>query len=170
MESCTWPRSRILKYYYYYIGLFLLWRYIVNTEHQYQNILNVGTGTGIWAMYVRWTSWLHLHTLSNNSFHSKMADKYPSARVIGVNLSPIQPPFIPPNCIFKINNVTLPWTYTSDQFEFIHVCELYGSIPDWDKFFQQCWHCLKPSRYIEVTEHSAQPISDDRTVGPDHFY
>ena len=99
-----------------------------------------------------------------------MADEYPSARVIGVDLSPIQPPFVPPNCIFEIDNVTLPWTYASDQFEFIHVRELYGSIPDWDEFFRQCWRCLKPGGYIEVTEHSAQPISDDGTVGPDHFY
>ena len=53
MESCTWPWLRILRYYYYYFGLFPLRRHTVNTEHQYQNILDVGTGTGIWAMYVK---------------------------------------------------------------------------------------------------------------------
>lgn len=99
-----------------------------------------------------------------------MADEYPSARVTGVDLSPIQPLFVPPNCMFEIDNVALPWTYASDQFEFIHVRELYGCIPDWDVFFQQCWRCLKPGGYIEVTEHSAQPISDDGTVDPNHFY
>lgn len=36
-----------------------------------QNILDLGTGTGIWAI--------------------DMADKYPSARVIGTDLSPVQP-------------------------------------------------------------------------------
>ena len=36
-----------------------------------QNVLDVGTGTGIWAI--------------------DFADEYPSARVIGTDLSPIQP-------------------------------------------------------------------------------
>jgi SAM-dependent methyltransferase len=43
-------------------------------------ILDIGTGTGIWAI--------------------DMADKYPMAMVIGIDLSPIQPSFIPNNwCI-----------------------------------------------------------------------
>lgn len=99
-----------------------------------------------------------------------MADEYPSAKVTGVDLSPIQPAFIPPNCVFEIDDVTLPWTYPTNQFDFIHVRELFGCIPDWDEFFRQCWRCLKPGGYIEVVEHSVQPRSDDGTVGPDHFY
>lgn len=42
-----------------------------------QRILDVGTGTGIWAI--------------------DMADSFPSAEVIGTDLSPIQPRWIPPN-------------------------------------------------------------------------
>ncbi|KKK13992.1 UMTA [Aspergillus rambellii] len=115
-----------------------------------QEILDVGTGTGIWAI--------------------DMADEYPSARVTGVDLSPIQPSFVPPNCIFEIDDVTLPWTYASDSFDFIHIREMFGCVPDWDEFFRQCWRCLKPGGYIEVVEHSVQPIADDNTMGPDHFY
>lgn len=40
-------------------------------------VLDLGTGTGIWAV--------------------DMGDAYPSAEVIGVDLSPIQPTFVPPN-------------------------------------------------------------------------
>ncbi|KAH8595084.1 hypothetical protein B0O99DRAFT_686947 [Bisporella sp. PMI_857] len=40
-----------------------------------QNILDLGTGTGIWAM--------------------EMGDQYPSANVLGVDLSPIQPEWVP---------------------------------------------------------------------------
>ncbi|KAL2811710.1 S-adenosyl-L-methionine-dependent methyltransferase [Aspergillus granulosus] len=115
-----------------------------------QEILDLGTGTGIWAI--------------------DMADEYPSARVTGVDLSPIQPSFVPPNCIFEVDDITLPWTYPANQFDFIHIRELFGCIPDWDEFFRQCWHCLKPGGYIEVVEHSVQPIADDDTMGPDHFY
>lgn len=99
-----------------------------------------------------------------------MADEYPSSRVTGVDLSPIQPPFVPPNCLFEIDDMTMPWTYSANQFDFIHVREMFGSIPDWDEFFRQCWRSLKPGGYIEVVEHSVEPVSDDDTVGPNHFY
>lgn len=47
-----------------------------------QNILDLGTGSGIWAMDV--------------------ADTYPSAAVIGVDLAPTQPSMIPPNVHFEV--------------------------------------------------------------------
>ncbi|KAK2871771.1 hypothetical protein FQN49_002853 [Arthroderma sp. PD_2] len=116
-----------------------------------QEILDVGTGTGIWAI--------------------DMADEYASAKVTGVDLSPTQPSFLPPNCTFEVDDVTLcPWTYPQNHFDFIHVREMFGCIPDWDEFFQQCFQCMKPGAYIEIVEHSVEPTSDDGTVGPKHFY
>jgi tRNA1(Val) A37 N6-methylase TrmN6 len=47
-----------------------------------QNILDLGTGSGIWAMDV--------------------ADMYPSAVVIGVDTAPVQPNLIPPNLTFEV--------------------------------------------------------------------
>lgn len=100
-----------------------------------------------------------------------IADEYPSAKVTGVDLSPIQPSFLPPNCTFEVDDVTLcPWTYPQNHFDFIHVREMFGCIPDWDEFFQQCYQCLKPGGYIEMVEHSVEPTSDDGSVGPSHFY
>lgn len=57
----------------------------------------------------------HVRILTFGS--SDMADEYPSAKVTGVDLSPIQPPFVPPNCVFEIDDVTLPWTYAENQFD-----------------------------------------------------
>ncbi|KAJ5081276.1 S-adenosyl-L-methionine-dependent methyltransferase [Penicillium alfredii] len=122
----------------------------ISNPPRFQEILDVGTGTGQWAI--------------------DMADEYPSARVTGVDLSPIQPSFVPPNCTFEIDDMTLPWTYDSHRFDFIHVRELFGSIPDWDEFFQQCLRALKPGGYIEVVEHSVDPVADDATMGPNHFF
>lgn len=113
-------------------------------------VLDVGTGTGIWAI--------------------DMADQHPEATVIGTDLSPIQPDFVPPNCSFEIDDVTLEWTYPEDHFDFIHVREMFGSIPDWDAFFEQAFKHTKPGGWVEVVEHSVQPVSDDSTVGPDHFF
>jgi ubiquinone/menaquinone biosynthesis C-methylase UbiE len=115
-----------------------------------QAILDVGTGTGIWAI--------------------DMADQYPSATVTGTDLSPIQPEWVPPNCHFEIDDVSLEWTFPENHFDFIHIRELFGCIPDWDFFFQQAYAHTKPGGWIEIVEHSVHPIADDETMGPDHFY
>ncbi|KAL9080341.1 MAG: hypothetical protein Q9157_000869 [Trypethelium eluteriae] len=113
-------------------------------------ILDIGTGTGIWAI--------------------DMADEYPCARVTGTDLSPIQPDFVPPNCSFEIDDVTLEWTFPDDRFDFIHIRELFGCIPDWDFFLQQAWRCLKPGGWVEIVEHSVWPVSEDGDVPANHFY
>lgn len=99
-----------------------------------------------------------------------MADQYPSATVIGTDLSPIQPEWVPLNCHFEIDDVTLEWTFPENHLDFTHVRELFGCIPDWDFFFQQAYKHTKPGGYIEVVEHSVQPVADDESMGPDHFY
>lgn len=99
-----------------------------------------------------------------------MADQYPSATVTGTDLSPIQPEWVPPNCHFEIDDVSLEWTYPPDHFDFIHIRELFGCIPDWDFFFEQAFNHTKPGGYVEIVEHSVCPVSDDGTMGPNHFY
>jgi hypothetical protein len=107
---------------------------------------------------------------TTNHRPSEIADLYPSAHVIGTDLSPIQPTFVPPNCHFEIEDVNLNWTYPHHHFDFIHVRELFGSVDDWDRFFLQSHSALKPGGYLEILEHSVQPVSDDNTVGPETFY
>jgi hypothetical protein len=99
-----------------------------------------------------------------------MADAYPSSTVLGVDLSPIQPTFVPPNCTFEVDDVTLEWTYPPNSFDFIHVREMFGSIPDWDFFFTQCFEACKPGGWVEIAEHSVQPIANDGTQPEGHFY
>jgi hypothetical protein len=99
-----------------------------------------------------------------------MADQYPSATVTGTDLSPIQPEWVPPNCHFEIDDVSLDWTFPPNHFDFIHIRELFGCIPDWDFFFAQAFAHTKPGGWIEIVEHSVCPMSDDGSMGPDHFY
>jgi trans-aconitate methyltransferase len=96
-------------------------------------------------------------------YYRDVADEFPAARVTRLDLSPIQPTFVPPACTFKIDDVTLPWTYDSEQFDLIYVREMFGSIPDWDAFFWQCLASLRPGGYIEVVEHSVTPTWDNDT-------
>ncbi|EFY84350.1 SAM dependent methyltransferase, putative [Metarhizium acridum CQMa 102] len=115
-------------------------------------ILDVGTGTGIWAI--------------------DMADAYPSSEIIGTDISPIQPVWVPQNLTFEIEDAQLDWTFSPSTFDFIHMRALYGSISDWPRLYRQAYTALKPGGWLEdfeftITLHSDLPeIRDD----PDHIF
>jgi SAM-dependent methyltransferase len=99
-----------------------------------------------------------------------MADQYPSAVVTGVDLSPIQPAFVPVNCIFEVDDVTEQWTYPPKHFDFVHIRDMFGSIADWDVLFREAYRCTKPGGWVEVAERGMEVYADDDTLPPDHFY
>jgi hypothetical protein len=70
---------------------------------------------------------------------SEFADGNPSADVIGIDLSPIQPKFVPPNCRFEVDDITQDWTYPNDHFDFIHVRAMIGCIPDWTELYKTAY-------------------------------
>jgi SAM-dependent methyltransferase len=111
------------------------------------SVLDLGTGTGIWAI--------------------DFADEYPAASVIGTDLSPIQPAWIPPNCKFEIDDMESDWTFEANKFDFIHLRSLQGSIKDWPRLYRQCMRALKPGGYLEEAEYSAQFDTEDNSVAPD---
>ncbi|KAL1982371.1 hypothetical protein VTN96DRAFT_1402 [Rasamsonia emersonii] len=108
-----------------------------------QRVLDLGTGTGIWAI--------------------QFADEYPSAQVIGTDLSPIQPPWVPPNCTFEIDDFEKDWLFKT-KFDFIHGRELEGCIADTDRLFRQAFDHLKPGGYFELDAFYAYWLSDDDTA------
>ncbi|CRG89588.1 Trichodiene oxygenase [Talaromyces islandicus] len=93
-----------------------------------QKVLDVGTGTGIWAI--------------------DFADEYPSAEVIGTDLSPTQPALVPPNLRFEIDDACSEWTYPESFFDLIHVRSLYGAIADWPAFYRTVLKHLKPDNHV----------------------
>jgi hypothetical protein len=52
--------------------------------HPPRKVLDIATGTGTWAI--------------------EMGDKYPEAEIVGTDLSPIQPAFVPPNVRFFVED------------------------------------------------------------------
>lgn len=84
-----------------------------------QRILDMGTGTGIWAIDI--------------------ADAYPAATVTGVDIAAVQPPFVPPNCTFEIDDLEDEWKFSENSFDFIHARDLYLSIRDWPRLVSQCF-------------------------------
>ncbi|KAI8150971.1 putative methyltransferase tdiE [Colletotrichum sp. SAR 10_70] len=108
-----------------------------------QRVLDIGTGTGIWA--------------------ADFGDLHPSATIIGVDLSPIQPAFVPPNVHFQIDDIEEePWTF-SQKFDFVYSRMMTSAIADFPKMFRQSYENLNPGGWIEVTDIT--PItSDDGTL------
>ncbi|KAJ4172517.1 hypothetical protein NW754_002718 [Fusarium falciforme] len=87
-------------------------------DKQMKRVLDIGCGTGIWSM--------------------DFADEHPEVEVLGVDLSPIQPTFVPPNVSFFVDDVEEEWTYTS-PFDFIYLRAMTGSIRNWPKLFSQAY-------------------------------
>ena len=96
-----------------------------------QNVLDVGTGTGIWAI--------------------EFANRFPSASVIGSDLSPIQPEFVPPNCQFEIDDAEDEWTY-SKEFNFIHMRGMMTCFTDPRSVLEKAYNQCAPGGYLEMQD------------------
>ncbi|OHE92056.1 hypothetical protein CORC01_12637 [Colletotrichum orchidophilum] len=120
-----------------------------NENSGVKRVLDIGTGTGLWAI--------------------EFADEHPEAEVLGVDLSPVQIQFVPPNLKFEVDDIEQPWTY-SQPFDYIHIRGMTSSITDWHGFFKQAYDGLTPGGYIELFESHARTQSDDGSLTPDHAF
>ncbi|KAF2654986.1 S-adenosyl-L-methionine-dependent methyltransferase [Lophiostoma macrostomum CBS 122681] len=105
-----------------------------------QTILDVGTGTGLWAM--------------------DMADFFPDAEIIGSDLSLIQTTTSYSNIRWEVDDASSEWTYPESSFDFVHVRGLTGCIKDWPNLYSQSYRHLKPGGYFEHLEFSVETSAD----------
>ncbi|KIW26087.1 hypothetical protein, variant [Cladophialophora immunda] len=112
------------------------------------DVLDIGTGTGIWAIH--------------------FADENPQSTVLGTDLSPIQPSFIPPNCKFEVDDFDQTWCF-SQKFDLIHGRMLAGSLGDPLKLLQQAYLALKPGGWVELQDFAFPVRSDDGTMAGTPF-
>ncbi|KAI9742701.1 MAG: hypothetical protein M1818_003842 [Claussenomyces sp. TS43310] len=109
-----------------------------------QDVLDIGTGTGIWAI--------------------EMANKYPSANVIGTDLSPIQPDYVPPNCCFQVDDVEEDWTF-GHKFDYIHSRMMVTCFRSFPAVIAKAFVGLKPGGYIELQDSLPFECYDDSWEG-----
>lgn len=64
----------------------------------------------------------------------------------------------------EIEDCTQEWTFRNEDFDYVHMRWLLGSIQDWDALLQQAYRVLKPGGWVESLETSAIVRSDDGTV------
>ncbi|KAK4032739.1 S-adenosyl-L-methionine-dependent methyltransferase [Parachaetomium inaequale] len=107
-------------------------------------VLDAGTGTGIWAI--------------------EFADENPDVAVVGTDLSPIQPAFVPPNLEFFVDDLENDWTFVT-KFDFIYARMLTGAIKDWPRLCSQAYQHLNPGAYIELAD--VLPLTCDDGTFPD---
>lgn len=61
---------------------------------------------------------------------------YPEASIIGTDLSPIQPGWVPPNVQFFVDDAESDWTFDG-EFDFVHIRGMLGSTEDWPRLIEQ---------------------------------
>ncbi|KAM0326326.1 hypothetical protein ACHAQA_006926 [Verticillium albo-atrum] len=111
-------------------------------------ILDIGTGTGVWPIH--------------------LGDLYPGAElIVGNDLSPIQPEWIPPNVKFTVDDVELDWV-EPHLYDYIHCRYMAGAIKDWPRLVRQIYENLKPGGWVEFQESANTLISEDGTLKPDN--
>lgn len=108
-------------------------------------VLDFATGTGIWCI--------------------DFADKHPGSHVIGNDLSPVQPGWVPPNVHFYIEDIEDDWTYGDDEkFDFIHGRFLAGAVQNWPKLMAQTYKHTKPGCWVEFQDWNTWLYSQDNTL------
>ncbi|KDN62706.1 hypothetical protein CSUB01_08512 [Colletotrichum sublineola] len=107
-----------------------------------QKILDVGTGTGAWAIEV--------------------GDSQPQSVVIGIDMSPIQPEYVPSNV--QIDDLNESWTFSDNSLDYVHMRFLAGSVRNWKFTMKEAYRCLRTGGILESSEPSFVIESDDGTV------
>lgn len=96
-----------------------------------QKVLDVGTGTGVWAI--------------------DFSEEYPDAEVLGTDLSPIQRDYAPPHLRFEIGDAEDEWDYDR-PFDYIHGRYMCPFISDPAKLFRRAYENLAPGGWVEFME------------------
>jgi trans-aconitate methyltransferase len=68
----------------------------------------------------------------------EFAAEHPTASVLGIDLSPIQPASVPANCSFRVDNLETDWK-PEEKYDFIHSRAMIGAIRSWPNFISKAF-------------------------------
>jgi hypothetical protein len=89
-----------------------------------------------------------------------VGDIYPSASILGVDLSPIQPTWVPPNVKFIVDDVESPWLHPRNSFDFIHSRHTVMAFKDWPKLLDNVYTYVTTTYFLFFDIYSGSVIAD----------
>jgi trans-aconitate methyltransferase len=113
--------------------------------NDFHRVLDIGTGTGAWAI--------------------DMGDQFPQAEFLGNDLSPVQPSWVPPNVKFEVDDIESRWAYGAPH-DFIFCRSLSFAVADWPRLVQQAYHNVKPGGWIEFQDFDVELYAEDGSYKP----
>ncbi|KAI3565884.1 S-adenosyl-L-methionine-dependent methyltransferase [Fusarium oxysporum f. sp. albedinis] len=123
-------------------------KYLAPIENP-QRILDLGCGTGIWSI--------------------EMAEEFSGAEVIGTDVAPTQPDWVPPNCHFEVDDIEREWTWQEDSFDFVFARDLLLAIRDWPALIDQTYIHLKEGGWVEFQAIVGLLGCDDDSIPEDSY-
>jgi ubiquinone/menaquinone biosynthesis C-methylase UbiE len=112
-----------------------------------QKVIDLATGTGIWAI--------------------DFADQFPSAEVLGIDFTPIQPDWVPPNLKFVVDDIEEEWLNGSN-FDLVHLRQVFPLLKQPEKVLKNSFQHLKPGGWIEIQEFGGMTYCDDGSTPKDY--
>ncbi|KAJ0166199.1 hypothetical protein CTA2_8262 [Colletotrichum tanaceti] len=83
--------------------------------------------------------------------------------ILGNDLSPIQPEWVPSNVKFEIDDVESDWV-GSHKYDFIFSRYMSGSLADWPTYVKRVYENVAPGGWAEFQDWSFQLNSDDGSL------
>ncbi|OHW92777.1 methyltransferase domain-containing protein [Colletotrichum incanum] len=114
--------------------------------HHPHRVLDVGCGIGLWAI--------------------DFGEEHPETEVVGIDLSPVQPGFTPPNVHYEIDDLEEEWSF-SRKFDYVHSMMMTGAFKDWHNFHRQAFDNLNSGGWLEIQDIDFPMRCDDGTIPPD---
>ncbi|OLN96146.1 hypothetical protein CCHL11_03198 [Colletotrichum chlorophyti] len=97
----------------------------------------------------------------------EMGDLFPGAEVVGIDLSAVQPQWLPNNVKFEIDDLESPWI-GHRKYDFVFVRYMPVAITDWPKLIENIYDHLNPGGWVEFQDMDGLYYSDDGSYTEDH--
>lgn len=68
-----------------------------------------------------------------------VGDEYPEAEIQGIDLSPIQPQWVPLNVSFMVDDAEAEWLIPPESLDYIHIRHMTSSIRDWPTLLSRAY-------------------------------